>query len=86
MVTEVNLHPYIKDQPAVARLCEVLHKGPPLPPHTQPRMPSVPLSPHDFKRAHAAFKGIKVQLTHFQGQRRSKQVCELSTHAPPGIG
>jgi len=46
-----------------------------------PRLPRLPLDERTWREAHAAFKGIKIELTHFPGSRR-KKTCRGLTKLP----
>jgi len=72
---------FIAPMSGVERLCAVLGKGGGTGQGeggSAAAMPPLPLRPRDFKTASAAFKGVKVVLTHFPGQRRSKVSRGLS--------
>ena len=82
---------FIAHMSAVERLCTVLDsgggtggggrggrggRGPST--SSNPTLPQLPLRKRDFDIANAAFKGIRVTLTHFPGQKRRKQVRGFS--------
>ena len=73
---------FIAPMSAVDRLCVILEKGGARggggARASALTLPRLPLQPREFREANAAFKGIKVRLTHFSGQKRQKLLRGLS--------
>jgi len=75
---------YISPMSGVERFCAVLDQGGGR--GVSPAaFPQLPLRQRDYKTASAAFKGVKVELTHFPGQRRTKVCRGLSRQSARDI-
>ena len=94
LVVNMAAGAFISEQSAVDRLCVLsdgrggggggggrgrgdMRSGGP----DAPRLPRLPLDERTWREAHAAFKGIKIELTHFPGSRR-KKTCRGLTKLP----
>ena len=94
LVVNMAAGAFISEQSAVDRLCVLsdgrggggggggrgrgdMRSGGP----EAPRLPRLPLDERTWREAHAAFKGIKIELTHFPGSRR-KKTCRGLTKLP----